>query len=297
MGAMTTLTNAFTVDVEDWYQVSDFEAVAAFDRWETYPSRVERNTDRVLALLDEAGVKGTFFVLTWNAERHPDVVRRIAAAGHEIASHGYAHRLIYDQSPETFRADILRSKKTLEDLAGTPVLGYRAPSCSITPRSLWALDVILECGFRYSSSIHPVRDTLGGVPDAPRFPHVIREHEGRELLEFPVTTVRLLGRNFPMAGGAYLRVFPYQYLAWGFRRVNRREQQPAIFYIHPWEIDPEQPRMRTAGKRGFSTHYVGLRGTEAKLRRVLREFRFAPVRDVLGLGARPETASRVASGS
>jgi polysaccharide deacetylase family protein (PEP-CTERM system associated) len=275
--------NAFTVDVEDWYQVSDFESVAAFDRWDTYPSRVVQNTDRVLGLLDEAGAKGTFFVLTWNAERHPDLVRRIAAAGHEIASHGYAHRLVYDQTPETFRQDILRSKKTLEDLSGAPVLGYRAPSCSITARSAWAHDVILESGFRYSSSVHPIRDSLGGSPDAPRFPFVVKERGGERLLEFPVTTVRYFGRNFPGAGGAYLRVFPYQYVAWAFRRVNKHERQPGVFYIHPWEIDPDQPRMRTAGKRGFSTHYLGLRGAEAKVRRMLQDFRFAPVRDVLGL--------------
>jgi len=280
---MAAPLNAFTVDVEDWYQVSDFEAVVDFARWDSYPSRVVASTDRILALLDEAGVKATFFVLSWNAERHPDIVRRIAAAGHEIASHGYAHRLIYDQTPETFRADIVRSKATLEDLTGSPVLGYRAPSCSITTRSLWAFDVILEAGFRYSSSTIPIHDTLYGLPDVPRFPHVIRERDGRALVEFPVTTTPVFGRNLPVAGGGWLRVLPYQYLRWGLRRVNRREQKGVIFYIHPWEIDPDQPRMRTAGKRGFSTHYVGLRGAEAKVRRVLRDFRFAPVRDVLSL--------------
>jgi polysaccharide deacetylase family protein (PEP-CTERM system associated) len=280
---MAAPLNAFTVDVEDWYQVSDFEAVVDFARWDSYPSRVVANTDRILALLDEAGVKATFFVLSWNAERHPDIVRRIAAAGHEIASHGYAHRLIYDQTPETFRADIVRSKATLEDLTGSPVLGYRAPSCSITTRSLWAFDVILEAGFRYSSSTIPIHDTLYGLPEVPRFPHVIRERDGRALVEFPVTTTPVFGRNLPVAGGGWLRVLPYQYLRWGLRRVNRREQKGVIFYIHPWEIDPDQPRMRTAGKRGFSTHYVGLRGAEKKVRRVLRDFRFAPVRDVLSL--------------
>ena len=274
--------NGFSVDVEDWYQVADFDAVVAFADWDRYESRVERNTDRILALLDEVGVKGTFFVLTWNAERHPEIVQRIAAAGHEIASHGYAHRLIYEQTPETFRDDITRAKATLEDITGTAVLGYRAPSTSVTPRSLWALDVLLDVGLRYDSSIFPIRDTLYGLPDADRFPHVIRRRDGRELLEFPLATTRLFGRNVPLAGGGWLRVFPYRYTRWAMRRVNR-EGHPAVAFVHPWEVDPEQPRMRTAGRRGFSTHYVGLRGTYGKLRRLFRDFRFAPLRDVLGL--------------
>jgi polysaccharide deacetylase family protein (PEP-CTERM system associated) len=278
-----TLVNGFSVDVEDWYQVADFEAVVGLDAWDRYESRVARNTDRVLALLAEAGVRGTFFVLTWNAERHPEIVRSIAGAGHEVACHGHAHRLIYEQSPETFRDDVTRAKRLLEDITGTPVLGYRAPSFSITSRSLWALDVLLECGFRYDSSVFPVRDSLYGLPDAQRFPYVIRERDGRSLVEFPITTTRVRGRNLPLGGGGYLRMLPYRYMAWGMRRVNRDERQPTVVYVHPWEVDPEQPRMRTAGRRGFSTHYVGLARTEAKLRRLLRDFRFAPLRDVLGL--------------
>ena len=278
----TGTVNAFSVDVEDWYQVADFDAVVGFADWDRYESRVARNTDRILALCDEVGVRGTFFVLTWNAERHPEIVRRIVAAGHEIASHGYAHRLIYEQTPETFRDDITRAKATLEDITGTAVLGYRAPSASVTPRSLWALDVLLDVGLRYDSSIFPIRDTLYGLPDADRFPHVIRRRDGRELLEFPLATTRLFGRNVPLAGGGWLRVFPYRYTRWAMRRVNR-EGHPAVAFVHPWELDPEQPRMRTAGRRGFSTHYVGLRGTYGKLRRLFRDFRFAPLRDVLGL--------------
>ena len=278
----TGTVNAFSVDVEDWYQVADFDAVVGFADWDRYESRVARNTDRILALCDEVGVRGTFFVLTWNAERHPEIVRRIAAAGHEIASHGYAHRLIYEQTPETFRDDITRAKATLEDITGAAVLGYRAPSTSVTPRSLWALDVLLDVGLRYDSSIFPIRDTLYGLPDADRFPHVIRRRDGRELLEFPLATTRLFGRNVPLAGGGWLRVFPYRYTRWAMRRVNR-EGHPAVAFVHPWELDPEQPRMRTAGRRGFSTHYVGLRGTYGKLRRLFRDFRFAPLRDVLGL--------------
>ena len=279
---VTGTVNAFSVDVEDWYQVADFDAVVGFADWDRHESRVARNTDRILALCDEAGVRGTFFVLTWNAERHPEIVRRIAAAGHEIASHGYAHRLIYEQTPETFRDDIIRAKATLEDITGTAVLGYRAPSASVTPRSLWALDVLLDVGLRYDSSIFPIRDTLYGLPDADRFPHVIRRRDGRELLEFPLATTRLFGRNVPLAGGGWLRVFPYRYTRWALRRVNR-EGHPAVAFVHPWEVDPEQPRMRTAGRRGFSTHYVGLRGTYGKLRRLFRDFRFLPLRDVLGL--------------
>jgi polysaccharide deacetylase family protein (PEP-CTERM system associated) len=281
--AVASPLNGFSVDVEDWYQVADFEAVVGFAAWDRYESRVLQNTERILTLLDEAHVKGTFFVLTWNAERHPEVVRRIAAAGHEVACHGYAHRLIYEQSPEAFRDDVSRAKRTLEDLTGTPVLGYRAPSFSITARSLWALDVLLDCGFRYDSSVFPVKDSLYGLPDARRFPFVIRERDGRGLVEFPITTTRAFGRNLPLGGGGYLRMLPYQYMAWGMRRVNRTEGQPAVVYVHPWEVDPGQPRMRTAGRRGFSTHYVGLAATEAKLRRLLGEFRFAPLRDVLGV--------------
>jgi polysaccharide deacetylase family protein (PEP-CTERM system associated) len=285
MPASAAPVNGFSVDVEDWYQVADFDAVVPRTDWSRYESRLARNTDRVLALLDEVGVKGTFFVLAWNAERHPEVVRRIAAAGHEVASHGYGHRLIYEQSPEEFRDDVVRAKTILEDVTGTPVLGYRAPSFSITGRSLWALDVLLDGGYRYDSSVFPVRDALYGLPGARRHPYVIRERDGRRLVEFPITTTPAFGRNLPLGGGGYLRLLPYGYMRWGMRRVNRREGAAAVVYVHPWELDPDQPRLRTAGRRGFSTHYVGLRRTEAKLRRLLRDFRFAPLRDVLGLAA------------
>jgi polysaccharide deacetylase family protein (PEP-CTERM system associated) len=287
MASMPTAlpVNAFSVDVEDWYQVADFDAVVRRDAWGDYESRIARNTDKMLQLCADAGVKGTFFILAWNVERHPEVVRRIAEAGHEVASHGYGHHLIYTQTPEQFREDIRRAKALIEDASGTPVLGYRAPSLSITTESLWALDELLEAGYRYDSSVFPVRDSLYGLPDAPRFPYVIRERDGRELMEFPITTTQAFGRNLPLGGGGYLRVFPYRYMWWGMRRVNRAERQPSVVYVHPWEIDPEQPRLKTAGRRGFSTHYVGLGGTERKLRRMLGDFRFAPLRDVLGLAA------------
>jgi polysaccharide deacetylase family protein (PEP-CTERM system associated) len=274
--------NAFSVDVEDWYQVADFDAVMPFETWDQYESRVGRNTDKVLELLAERDVKGTFFVLTWNAERHPDIVRRIQAAGHEVATHGYAHRIVYDQTAEEFRADVERAKKTLEDITGEPVIGYRAPSFSFTKQSEWAPDVLLDLGFRYDSSVFPVKDSLYGMPDAQRFPYVIRERDGRRLVEFPITTTVVMGRNLPLGGGGYLRVFPYLYMKWGMRRVNR-DEGPAVVYIHPWEVDPEQPRVKTAGRRGFSSHYVNLARTESKLRRLLCDFRFAPMRDLLGL--------------
>jgi polysaccharide deacetylase family protein (PEP-CTERM system associated) len=277
------MRNAFSVDVEDWYQVSDFEEAVAFSAWDRYESRVVRNTERVLALLDAHGVKATFFVLTWNAERHPDLVRRIADAGHEIASHGYRHRLIYEQTPAEFRDDIMRSKKILEDATGTAVLGYRAPSFSLTQASLWALDVLLECGFRYDSSIFPISDRLYGIPNARRFPFEIRADGDRALMEFPMSTARAVGRNWPLGGGAYLRLFPYLYMRWGIRRVNQ-EGQPALVYVHPWELDPGQPRIKAGGKRGLSTHYINLHRTEARLRQLLQDFSFAPARDVLGLG-------------
>jgi len=276
------MRNAFSVDVEDWYQVSDFEAVVEFGAWDRYESRVVRNTERVLALLEEHHVKGTFFVLSWNAERHPELVRRIADAGHEIASHGYRHRLIYEQTRAEFRDDIMRSKKILEDATGTAVLGYRAPSFSLTQNSLWALDVLLECGFQYDSSIFPIADRLYGIPNARRFPFAIRVDGERQLLEFPMSTARAAGRNWPLGGGAYLRLLPYRYMRWGIRRVNC-EGYPALVYMHPWEVDPEQPRIKTSGKRGLSTHYINLHRTEARLRCLLRDFPFAPAREVLGL--------------
>jgi polysaccharide deacetylase family protein (PEP-CTERM system associated) len=276
------MLNAFSVDVEDWYQVSDFESVVEFSRWDEYESRVVANTERVLALLDEHRVSGTFFILTWNAERHPELVRRIADAGHEIASHGYRHRLIYEQTPAEFRDDLLRSKKILEDLTGRPVWGYRAPSFSLTAASLWALDVLLESGFRYDSSIFPVSDRLYGIPGARRFPFVIRHDGDRELVEFPMSTARAMNRNWPLGGGAYLRLFPYAYMRWGIRRVNA-EGQPALVYVHPWELDPGQPRIAARGKRGISTHYINLRRTEGRLRALLRDFPFVPMRQVLGL--------------
>jgi polysaccharide deacetylase family protein (PEP-CTERM system associated) len=275
-----TITNAFSVDVEDWYQVSDFEEQVRLDDWDLYESRVVQNTRKLLALLREFSVKGTFFILTWNAERHPGLVEEIAADGHEIATHGYAHRLVYEQGRDLYRRDLERSQEILLRRAGSPPHGYRAPSFSVTARSMWALDVMLEAGIEYDSSIFPVQDSLYGVPGALRFPFVIHQAGDRRLVEFPMSTARLGGRNLPLGGGAYLRLLPYHYMRWGMRRVNQ-EGEPALVYLHPWEIDPEQPRLRSRGKRGFSTHYLRLRSMEDKLRQLLSDFKFAPVRQVL----------------
>lgn len=276
----STVTNAFSVDVEDWFQVSDFEDQVRLEDWDRYETRVVENTRRILALLAEFGVRGTFFVLTWNAERHPTLVEEIAAAGHEVATHGYAHRLVYEQGRDLYRRDLERSVEILERITGKRPRGYRAPSFSVTTRSVWALDVMLESGLDYDSSIFPVRDSLYGIPGALRFPFVIHAAGSRRLIEFPMTTARVGQHNLPLGGGAYLRLLPYAYMHWGMRRVNR-EGEPAIVYLHPWELDPQQPRLRSRGKRGVSTHYINLRGMEAKLRRLLADFRFAPVSEVL----------------
>lgn len=274
------IVNAFSVDVEDWYQVSDFEEQVRLEDWDRYESRIVRNTRRILELLSEFGVKGTFFILTWNAVRHPELVEEIASEGHEIATHGYAHRLVYEQGRDLYKEDLERSQDILHRILGKAVRGYRAPSFSVTSRSLWALDVMLEAGIEYDSSIFPVKDSLYGIPGARRFPYIIHEAKGRSLLEFPMSTTQMGSRNLPLGGGAYLRLLPYRYMRWGMNRVNA-EGEPALVYLHPWEIDPDQPRLNIRGKRGFSTHYMKLHVMEEKLRRLLSDFRFAPMGEVL----------------
>jgi polysaccharide deacetylase family protein (PEP-CTERM system associated) len=277
--------NAMSVDVEDYFQVSAFDAVVPRNAWERFESRVEANTDRLLRLFDECGVKATFFVLGWVADRHPALVSRIAAAGHEIASHGYGHRLIYEQSPDDFREDVRRAKAVLEDASGMKVLGYRAPSFSVTRRSLWALDVLLGEGYHYDASIFPVHHDRYGIPDAPREIHRI-VRDGGALLEVPPSTVRLLGANLPVAGGGYFRLLPFWWTRWGIDRVNRVERRPVVFYLHPWEVDPDQPRLRASALSRFR-HYRNLDETEPRLRALCRRFSFTTVAHVLeshGLG-------------
>ena len=275
------LTNALTVDVEDYFQVS---ALAPhFDRgtWDAQPCRVERNVQRLLALFNETGARATFFTLGWIAERYPQLVRDIVAGGHELASHGYGHQRASEQSREVFGDDVRRAKALLEDLGGRPVQGYRAPSFSIGMGNLWAFDVLLEAGYRYSSSVYPVRHDHYGMPDAPRFPYESRPG----LLEIPITTTRLLGRNLPAGGGGYFRLAPYEVSRWALRRVNELDQRPAIFYFHPWEIDPDQPRVHEASLKTRFRHYVNLHKTESRLGQLLRDFRWGRVDEVFDLRA------------
>ncbi len=275
--AMDGRLNALTIDVEDYYQVSGFESHIRFEQWPDYESRVVGNTWRLLEMLHFHRVKATFFTLGWIAERYPQVVLAIHKEGHEIASHGYRHRLVYNMSREEFRQDTERSKGVLEDLCGVPVVGYRAASYSIIQETLWALDVLHELGFQYDSSIFPIHHDRYGIPDASRFPYYHMLSEGRKLLEFPLSTVRFMGRNVPIAGGGYLRLFPYRFIQWGIRQINERENAPANIYLHPWEIDPSQPRINGSRLSQFR-HYLNLDKTESRLRQLLLDFRFAPLR-------------------
>lgn len=281
------VVNAMSVDVEDYFQVNAFDSVVSRDRWENLESRVTRNTDRLLGLFEAGGVTATFFVLGWVAERFPSLVAAIAKQGHEVASHGYAHRLIYNQTREAFRDDVRRAKDLLESATGVHVDGFRAPSYSVTERTLWALDVLIEEGYRYDASIFPIRHDRYGMPSSPRHPHVLTR-DGGSLVEAPASTVRLAGMNLPVAGGGYFRIFPYAWTRWGIRRINRGEGRPAIFYLHPWEIDPAQPRFN-AGFVSRFRHYRNLDKTEPRLRRLLRDFRFSTVRRVLAT-VHPEAA-------
>lgn len=268
-----------TVDVEDYFHVSVFDGLVSRDRWTQLESRVSDNTDRLLRLFSDEDVTATFFILGCVAERQPSLVQRIAALGHEVASHGYAHRLIYDQSASAFRDDVRRSKDLLESLAGRPVEGFRAPSYSITPRTLWALDVLIAEGFTYDASIFPIRHDRYGIPASPRHPYVLTR-TGGSIVEAPASTVRLGSTNLPIAGGGYFRILPYAWTRWGIARLNRVERQPAIFYLHPWELDPDQPRLE-AGVVSRFRHYYNLSKTEARLRRLLNDFEFSSLRGVL----------------
>jgi polysaccharide deacetylase family protein (PEP-CTERM system associated) len=276
---VSEVVNAMTIDVEDYFHVSVFDGVVPRAQWDNLETRVAKNTEHLLALFDEHHVQATFFVLGWVAKRVPDIVRRIAAAGHEVASHGFAHRLVYDQTPAAFRDDVRRAKALLEDQSGTPVRGYRAPSYSVTPRSLWALDVLIEEGYSYDSSIFPIRHDRYGIPLSPRHAFVL-ERNGRMLVEAPASTTRVGPLNLPIGGGGYFRILPYGWTKWGIERVNRLEGRPAIFYLHPWEIDPNQPTLRTSALGKFR-HYRNLDVTEQRLRRLLRDFRFGPMLSVI----------------
>jgi len=271
--------NVMTVDVEDYFQVSAFDGAVSRANWERYESRVSRNTTELLEIFDRAGVRGTFFVLGWVAARFPSLVRRIAEQGHEIASHGFHHQLLYLLTPAQFRDDIRAARNAIEDAAGQPVIGYRAPSYSVIQSSLWAIDILIEEGYAYDASIFPIHHDRYGIPESPRHPYELKR-EGGSLLELPGSTVRIGSVNLPIAGGGYFRQLPYMWTKWGIERVNRVERQPVVFYLHPWEIDPEQPRLPVGAARRVR-HYRGLEVTKRRLSRLLSDFRFDAVSSVL----------------
>ena len=268
------MINYLTIDVEDYYQVSAFEKVIDPSSWHTLKSRVVRNTMIILDILEKRNIKATFFIVGWIADRYPRLVQKVFDQGHEIGCHSYWHRKVYDLTPQVFKEDTQRAKSTLEDITGHAVHGYRAPSYSITRKSLWALDILAELGFQYDSSIFPTYHDNYGIPDAPRFSYKLKE---QGMTEYPISTARLFGRNLPVSGGGYFRLFPYQVTRAALKQINKKEKQPFIFYFHPWEIDPGQPRVRSAGPLSRFRHYVNLKTTLPKLERLLDDFEFRPI--------------------
>jgi polysaccharide deacetylase family protein (PEP-CTERM system associated) len=334
------MINALTIDLEDYFQVHAFSKVIRYEDWDKFESRIERNTDLILKILNSVSgpilakpqhhsnsalndssfithnsefkthhsQKGTFFVLGWIAERYPDLVRRIQKEGHEIACHGYGHQLIYNQSRDEFRQDVKRAKSILEEITGSEVMGYRAPSYSITGNSKWAFEILVEEGFKYDSSIFPIRHDFYGMPEAPRFPFVIflngnsnvefsvmnckvntfqnsklKIQNSKFLMEFPISTMMLFGQNIPVSGGGYFRLFPYPIIEKGLKSINEKEGKPFIFYLHPWEIDPQQPRINGLSSRSKFRHYVNLGKTVRKFRKLLKDFNFSSVKKILEL--------------
>lgn len=270
------ITNALTIDVEDYFQVSAFAPYIRRSEWDDRECRVEANVDRILAMLERRGTRATFFTLGWVAERYPSLVRRIVAQGHELASHGYGHERASDLTPEAFSDDIRRAKAILEDLGGQPVQGYRAPSFSIGERNLWAFDCLAEAGYRYSSSVYPIQHDHYGMPDAPRFAHEVRPG----LLEIPVTTLRMMNRNLPSSGGGYFRLLPYALSRWMLQQVNSGDGASAIFYFHPWEIDAGQPRVAGIDAKTRFRHYVNIGRMERRLEQLLADFRWGRMDEI-----------------
>lgn len=293
------VVNYLSIDVEDYFQVSAFEDISPRSRWDGFEHRVERNTDRVLFCLADASVKGTFFILGWVAERFPGIVRRIAEEGHEVACHGFNHERLTRISREDFRRDVRRGKKLLEDLAGRPVWGFRAPSFSITPDTLWAFDELLGAGYRYDSSVFPICHDLYGLPSWPDSPFWVERFGDAEwapgrlydaaegggsalvprerLLEIPIPPLNLMGKKWPIAGGGYFRLHPYFFSRWALQRLNRRDGKPFVFYLHPWEFDPGQPVMKGARLKSRLRHYLNLSRTENRFLRLLKDFSFVPL--------------------
>lgn len=267
--AARPLVNAMSVDLEEYFQVSAFERHIDPQRWDRIPSRVEHSIDRILTLFELSSIRATFFTLAWVAQRHPQMIRRIAQAGHEIASHGMRHIRADTQDRRAFQADVTRAREILQDISGQPVNGYRAASYSIMADNLWAHDVLAEAGYSYSSSVYPGRHDRYGLPEAPRFPF---RQKTNGLLEIPVTTVEVAGRRFPCGGGGFFRLYPYALSRWAISRVNRHDARPAHFYFHPWEIDPSQPRVPQLDVRTRVRHYLNLKRMEPRLRRLLSDF-------------------------
>jgi polysaccharide deacetylase family protein (PEP-CTERM system associated) len=279
------IVNAMSVDVEDYFQVGAFEKIIRRDDWDKLPGRVVRNTEKILDIFAEAGVKATFFTLGWVAARHPQLIRRMAAEGHEIASHGMSHVRAFLQSRQEFQADVRQSKALLEDISGGRVLGYRAASFSIGADNMWALDVLAEENYSYSSSVYPIRHDHYGMPGAPRF--TFKPLAARDFIEVPLTTIEILGRRLPSAGGGYFRLLPYWLSRWAMKRVNEKDNAPCMFYFHPWEIDPDQPRPAGVGFKSRFRHYTNLDVMEEKLRAVLGDFKWGRVDQVFLKSARP----------
>ena len=309
-------TNALTIDVEDYFQVHALSKSIQYDDWDQYSSTVEKNTNKILDLLDaqRIGVRGqkpdtrfelsafsfepgnspkaSFFILGWIAERYPDLVKEIHRRGHEIASHGYRHQVIYDQTPKQFQEDIKTSKQILEDLTGEEVIGYRAPTYSITKKNMWALNILAEEGYKYDSSIFPIRHDYYGMPSAPRFPFIWNLNGNKPkinqlnnptnpnmLFEFPISTVKLFGRNLPCSGGGYFRLFPYSFIKAGLKRINN-EGSPFIFYLHPWELDPDIPRTKNLSHLARFRTYVNLNKTESRFKKLISRFRFSSIKSL-----------------
>jgi polysaccharide deacetylase family protein (PEP-CTERM system associated) len=267
------VTNYLTIDVEDYFQVSAFEGVIKPENWELYESRIENNTRRILEILAEHNVRATFFILGWIAEKHPKLVKDINEKGHEIGCHSYWHRKVYDLTPDEFRVDTRKAKDILEGLIGKKIFGYRAPSYSITRNSLWALDILEEFSFAYDSSIFPIYHDIYGLPDAPRFKYQLTNNN---MTEYPISTALFLGRKIPVSGGGYFRLFPYWFTKWALKRINEKESQPFVFYLHPWEIDPDQARIIKARLKSKFRHYINLDKTTERFERLLHDFAFGP---------------------
>ncbi|MDF2177283.1 DUF3473 domain-containing protein [Aliiglaciecola sp. CAU 1673] len=279
MQQVQNILNAMTVDVEDFFHVSAFDNIIRPQDWQQYEPRVDRNTRRLLDTFARYDIKSTFFVLGWVAELFPELIKEIHRQGHEIASHGYAHRRASEQTPEEFKADVIRSKEHLQDLLGEQILGYRAPSFSIGYSNEWAFEILAELGFVYSSSTYPVKHDLYGTPDWPRFAYRRKE----DILEIPIPTLKIMGKQVPIGGGGYFRLYPYPVTKHLVNTYLRKERQPYSFYFHPWEIDPDQPRLKQASAKSRFRHYINLQHTQAKLERLLQDFSWSTMKEVYGV--------------